>query len=69
METKSGTSLPRILLLDIETAPIEVFAWDLHKQRIQPSNVIKDTFITAVRFTAGNMNRLWRKKCGIRQTR
>jgi hypothetical protein len=45
METKSGTSLPRILLLDIETAPIEVFAWDLHKQRIQPSNVIKDTFI------------------------
>jgi len=34
--------LPNILLLDIETTPMEVFVWGLYKQRINPSNVIED---------------------------
>ena len=32
---------PRILLLDIETLPMEVLVWGLYEQRIPPSNVIK----------------------------
>jgi len=32
----------KILLLDIETAPMEVYVWGLYKQRINPDNVIKD---------------------------
>ncbi len=38
-------SLPRILLLDIETAPMEVYVWGLYKQFIPHGNVIKDWFI------------------------
>lgn len=33
---------PKILLLDIETIPMEVFVWGLYKQRIPHDNVIKD---------------------------
>lgn len=33
---------PRILLLDIETLPMEVNVWHLGKQRISPDNIIKD---------------------------
>jgi DNA polymerase elongation subunit (family B) len=34
--------LPRILLFDIETAPMEVYVWGLYKQRIPHTNIIKD---------------------------
>ena len=37
--------LPRILLFDIETAPMEVFVWGLYKQFIPHTNVIKDWFV------------------------
>lgn len=33
---------PKILLLDIETLPMEVRVWNLGKQRISPHNVLKD---------------------------
>jgi len=33
---------PKILLLDIETAPMTVLVWGLWKQRIYPENVIKE---------------------------
>lgn len=33
---------PRILLLDIETSPMEVLVWGLFKQRIPPDNVLKE---------------------------
>lgn len=45
-ETKSGAKEPRILILDIETAPMEVFTWSLKDNNyISPANVIKDYFI------------------------
>jgi hypothetical protein len=44
-ESKSGTPLPKVLFLDIETAPMSVFVWGLYKQRISPDKVIHDTFI------------------------
>jgi len=34
--------LPRVLLLDVETSPMEVYAWRLFKQSISPAQVIKD---------------------------
>jgi DNA polymerase elongation subunit (family B) len=34
--------LPAVLILDIETAPMEVFVWGLYKQRISHENVIQD---------------------------
>jgi len=34
--------IPNVLLLDIETLPMEVFVWGLYKQRISPDKVIKD---------------------------
>lgn len=37
--------LPRILVFDIETAPMEVYVWGLYKQRISHENVISDWFI------------------------
>lgn len=37
--------VPKVLLLDIETSPMEVFVWGLWKQRISPENVLKDWFI------------------------
>ena len=33
---------PRILLLDIETSPMEVLVWGLFKQRIPPDNILKE---------------------------
>ena len=32
----------KVLLLDIETAPMEVYVWGLYKQRISHTNIIKD---------------------------
>lgn len=32
----------KVLLFDIETAPLEVYTWGLYDQRISPCNVIKD---------------------------
>ena len=32
----------KILIFDIETAPMEVYVWGLYKQRIPINNVIKD---------------------------
>ena len=40
-EVKNTRDLPRILLLDIETAPMEVYVWGLYKQFIPHGNVIK----------------------------
>lgn len=42
MATKSGKLLPRVLVFDIETLPMQVFVWGLYKQRISPDNVISD---------------------------
>ena len=33
---------PKILIFDIETAPMEVYVWGLYKQRIPIDNIIKD---------------------------
>jgi len=41
-EVKNTKDLPRILLLDIETAPMEVYVWGLYKQYIPHDNIIKD---------------------------
>ena len=35
--------LPKILLFDIETAPMEVYVWGLYKQFIPHTNIIKDS--------------------------
>jgi hypothetical protein len=32
----------RILILDIETSPMEVLTWDIFKQYIMPTNILKD---------------------------
>ena len=37
--------LPKILLFDIETAPMEVYVWNCQEQRIHISQIIKDWFI------------------------
>ena len=34
--------LPKILIFDIETAPMEVYVWGLYKQFIPHTNIIKD---------------------------
>tara|TARA_R100001377_G_C3186691_1_gene108842 strand:+ start:444 stop:1379 length:936 start_codon:yes stop_codon:yes gene_type:complete len=36
------TDLPKILLFDIETSPMEVYVWGLYKQFISHNNIIKD---------------------------
>jgi hypothetical protein len=41
MGTK-GTTMPKILIFDIETSPMEVYVWGLYKQQISTANVIKD---------------------------
>ena len=41
-EVRSTKDLPKILLLDIETAPMEVYVWGLYKQYIPHDNIIKD---------------------------
>ena len=37
-----GMTPAKILLLDIETAPMEVFSWRLWKQTVLPHQIIKD---------------------------
>ena len=37
--------LPKILLFDIETAPMQVFSWTLFKPRLSHDNIIKDWFV------------------------
>lgn len=39
------TSKPKILLLDIETAPMDVMVWGTYKQRIPHTNIVNDWFI------------------------
>lgn len=40
------TTTPKILLLDIETAPMEVYTWSLRgNDYISPTNIIKDWFV------------------------
>ena len=34
--------IPRILIFDIETSPMEVLVWGLYEQRISPDNVKKE---------------------------
>ena len=36
---------PKVLLFDIETAPMTVFTWSLFKPMISPSNIVSDWFI------------------------
>jgi len=38
-------TLPKILIFDIETAPLEVYAWGLWEQNISPDQIINDWFI------------------------
>lgn len=43
---KADGNLPKILILDIETAPMEVMVWGLRDNNyISPDNVLKDYFI------------------------
>ena len=44
-EVKQTEELPKILLYDIETAPMEVFVWGLYKQYIPHDNIIKNWFV------------------------
>ena len=37
--------LPKILLFDIETAPMQAFSWTLFKPRLSHDNIIKDWFV------------------------
>ena len=41
-ERPKAVTPAKILIFDIETAPMEVYVWGLYKQRINPINVIKD---------------------------
>jgi hypothetical protein len=41
-ETGTPGKMPKILIFDIETAPMEVYVWHLFKNVVQPSMVIKD---------------------------
>ncbi len=38
-------SIPKILVLDIETAPLECYTWGIYDQTIFPDNIIADWFI------------------------
>ena len=44
-EVRNTKDLPKILLYDIETAPMEVFVWGLYKQYIHHNNIIKNWFV------------------------
>jgi transposase-like protein len=46
-EFKNIRKTPNVLILDIETSPMEVFVWSLgpHKNRISPDSIISDWFI------------------------
>lgn len=37
--------LPLVLLLDIETSPLRVFTWGIHKQWLTHTNIISDWFV------------------------
>lgn len=39
--------LPRILLFDIETLPMQVFVWGLYKQRIPHTNIVQDWVVVS----------------------
>jgi hypothetical protein len=41
-EMGHGRNLPKILIFDIETAPMEVYVWHLWKNTVTPQMVIKD---------------------------
>ena len=43
---KQNNDVPRILLFDIETLPIEAYVWDLKPDYIQPENIIRDWCIS-----------------------
>ena len=40
-----GITMPKILLFDIETAPLEVYVWHLYKNVVTPGMMIKDRSI------------------------
>lgn len=42
---ETSRRIPKVLLLDIETAPMEVCVWGLYKQYIPHKNVLADWFI------------------------
>lgn len=42
IEIEDNNQLPKILLLDIETLPMEIFVWALYKQRPSYDQMIKD---------------------------
>ena len=42
VEEKRPANLPKILIFDIETAPMEIYAWGLYKQHPGIQQVIKD---------------------------
>lgn len=39
--------IPKILIFDIETMPMQVFVWGLWKQRISHENIISDWFVVS----------------------
>lgn len=39
------SKFPKVLVFDIETAPLKVYSWGVHDQNIHPENVIEDWFI------------------------
>jgi RNase P subunit RPR2 len=45
LKRTNETIKPKILLLDIETAPMDVMVWGLYKQRISHTNVVNDWFM------------------------
>lgn len=45
MDTKDGNILPKVLVFDIETSPMQVFVWHLHEQRISSESVISDFYL------------------------
>lgn len=40
-----GTTSPRILIIDIETAPKKAYVWGLWKQNISPNQIIEDWYM------------------------
>jgi len=45
VDTKEFLKLPKILLFDIETLPMQVRVWGLYKQRIPHTNIVKDWIV------------------------
>ena len=44
-QEESHTRSAKVLILDIETAPMTVFVWGIYKQRIASTNIISDWFL------------------------